>query len=85
MAIAVSIENVRSFGAIFQNITRTMRDHLMQDCRSVAACQRLGYSQHDSRESTIVCVTVGRPTLSLCNTVPASAAGTFNLHFAKWG
>src|SRR6516162_6686745 len=36
ISIAVPIENVRSFGAIFQTITRTMRDHLMQDCRSVA-------------------------------------------------
>jgi len=44
------MENGRSFGAIAQTLTRTMRDHLMQDCRSEAACQRLAYSQHDSWE-----------------------------------
>jgi hypothetical protein len=47
----------------------------------------LAYSQHDSRESTIMCVTVGRPTLSLQSrdTMAASAARAFNRHFAEWG
>src|SRR5262249_16221382 len=77
ISIAVPIENVRSFGAIFQTIARTLRHHLMQDCRSVAACQRLAYSQHESRKSTILCVTVGRPTLSSGS---PSAARAFNQH-----
>src|SRR6516165_3772815 len=82
ISIAVRIENVRSFGAM---LTRTSARCGTTKTRMPASI--LAYSQHDSRESTIMCVTVGRPTLSLQSrdTMPASAGRAFNRHFAEWG
>src|SRR5215467_12238887 len=84
ISIAVRIENGRSIRAIAQPITRTLRDHLMQDCRSVARIS-IAVPIDNVRSFGAIAQTVTRTTEAVLDAAPDAFGGCSQLAYAQHG